>query len=132
MMFIKKIIEENSAKESGESEKDCTELVQVKKAIEKLNGEDKTVVVLRNDEKNFMLIGGGQSGKYIVLAQLKGKMYAATNKYAVPKGPVELTVSGKKEAYPSKRCLNLEMVLEAAKHYADRGALAQVFDWEKP
>jgi len=131
-MFVKKIIEENAAKENGESEKDCTELVQVKKAIEKLDGEGKTATVLRNDEKNFMLVGGGLNGKYIVLACLKGKMYAATNKYAVPKDSIELTVNGKKETYPSKRCLNLEMVLEAAKHYADRGALAQVFDWERP
>jgi hypothetical protein len=28
--------------------------------------------------------------------------------------------------------VNLEMVLEAAKHFADRWALAQTFNWEKP
>ena len=131
-MFIKTIIEENSAKENGESEKECTELLQVKKAIERLDGEARTAVVLKNDEKNFMLVGGGNGGKYVVLAHLKGKAYAAANKYAVPKDSIELVVNGKKERYPSKRCLNLEMVLEAAKHYADRGSLAQVFDWEKP
>jgi len=41
-------------------------------------------------------------------------------------------VDGKKGTYPSRRCLNQEMVLEAAKHFADRGALAQVFNWETP
>lgn len=133
-MFVKSIVEEHAGKENGESAKECTELMQVKKAIEKLKGEEdgKTAVVLERDDLNYMLVGGGQNGKYVVFAQLKGKMYAATNKYPVAKDALTLIVDGKKGTYPAKRCLNLEMVLEAAKHFADRGALAQVFNWEAP
>ncbi|MEK6959394.1 MAG: Imm1 family immunity protein [archaeon] len=130
-MFISKIIEKNSNKDKGDAEKACTEMIMVKEAIERLKGhEDKTVVVLEKDSKNYMLVGGGKDGKYIVTALSKGKKYVAANKYAVPKPEVELFIEGKTESYPAKRVLNLEMTLEAAKQYAHRGALAQVFDWE--
>ena len=132
-MFIKKIIEENlSGKESEDIVRENPELIQVKEAIDKLNGETKTGVVLERDAENFMIIGGGKNNKYIVYAQLKGKMYIMANKFDVLKAPIELIVGGKKSMYPSKRCMNLEMVLESAKHFADRGSLAQTFNWEKP
>jgi hypothetical protein len=131
-MFITKIIEENSNKEGEDIVKNCTELLQVKEAIDRINGETKTAVVLEKDSKNFMIVGGGQNGKYVVYAQVKGKMYVQANKFDVLKPPIELIVSGKKGNYPSKRCMNIEMVLEAAKHFADRGSLAQTFNWENP
>jgi len=130
-MFITKIIEKNSNKEKGDSEKTCTEMIQVKDAVERLKGhEERTVIILEKDSKNMMVIGGGKGGKYIVTAQIKDKKYVAANKYAIPKPAVDLFIEGKTESYPAKRVLNLEMTLEAAKQYAHRGALAQVFDWE--
>jgi hypothetical protein len=120
-MFIKKIIEENFSQKEGEDTiTEVKELIQVKKAIDKLNGETKTGVVLEKDSENFMIIGGGKNNKYIIYAQLAGKMYSMANKFDVLKEPIEIIVGGKKAIYPSKRCVNLEMVLEAAKHFADR------------
>jgi len=127
-MYIKNIIEETSG-EDGESVAVCGELIEVKNAIERLDGQKKTAVILQKDMKNFMVIGGGKE-KYVVFAQINGKKYSASNKYDVYKAPIELIVGGKNSEYPSKKCLSLSMVLEAAKHYADRGALAQVFNWE--
>ena len=72
----------------------------------------------------------GQGEKYIAYAQIKGKLYFMANKFNIPKAPIELVVGGKKGIYHSKRCLSISMVLEAAKHFADRGALAQTFNWE--
>ena len=124
------IIEENPLSKEEDIENECIELVEVKKAVEKLNGDNKTAVILRRDDDNYMVVGGGANGKYVVTAVLRSKNYAMANKFDVVKAPIELTVGGKKKNYPSKRCLNLEMVLEAAKHFADRGALAQTFNWE--
>lgn len=132
-MFIKKIVEENQGgKDSEDIVSEARELVQVKEAIDKLDGENKTGVVLEKDSQNFMIIGGGKDNKYAAFAQIKGKIYVMANKFDVLKPPIELIVAGKKGMYPSKRCMNLQMVLEAAKHYADRGALAQTFNWESP
>lgn len=131
MLFIKKIIEEDSAgKEGGNIESNCSELVQVKEAVDRLNGESKTAVVLKRDEQNFMIIGGGKEGKYVVTAHFKGKLYYLTNKFNIPKAPIELLVGGKSGMYQSKRCVSISMALEAAKHFADRGSLAQVFSWD--
>ncbi|MCX6803897.1 MAG: hypothetical protein NTY48_04995 [Candidatus Diapherotrites archaeon] len=133
MYFIDKIIENdlnNSNEESIDAEVKCTELIQVKEAIDRINGTNKTAVVLKKDDSNFMIIGGGQNGKYIVNAYIKGKMYSMANKFNVPKDSIELIVGGKAGIHQSKYCLNLEMVLESAKHFALRGALAQTFNWE--
>lgn len=130
-MFINKITEE-SEKDSEGKVTNCSELIQVKEAIDKLDGESKTAVVLERDSQNFMVIGGGADNKYVVFAQLKGKNYAMANKFPVTKPLAEIIVNGKKGEFPSKRCMNLSMILEAAKHFADRGALAQVFNWETP
>ena len=131
MLFIKTIIEEDLTNKNGEDiETTCTELPQVKQAIDAIDGKNKTAVILKKDGENLMIIGGGQNGKFIVTAHLKGKAWHMANKFQVNKDPVELVVGGKAGTYAAKRCLNLEMVLEAAKHFADRGALAQTFDWE--
>jgi len=132
VIFIKKIIEENrtGAEENEDIVSECSELPPVKDAIDRLNGETKTAVVLEKDSNNYMIVGGGNGGKYIVYAEVKGKMYIMSNKFPIPKGPIELTVGGKTSSYEVKHCMGLDMVLEAAKHYADRGALAQTFNWE--
>ncbi len=131
-LFINRIIEEKLGSNGEEDlETECTELIQVKEAIDRIDGEKRTAVVLKKDEDNFMLIGGGQKNKYAVFAKLNGKMYLMANKFPIPKEGMELTISGKAQVYPIKRCMGIEMVLEAAKHYADRGTLAQTFNWEK-
>ncbi len=131
-IFVKKIIEENrlGVEESEDVISDCDTLPTVKDAIERLNGDNKTAVVLEKDEKNYMIVGGGNNGKYVVYAELRGKMYLMANKFPIPRGPTELNVGGKTTPYESKYCMGIEMVLEAAKHYADRGTLAQTFNWE--
>jgi hypothetical protein len=130
-MFIRKIIEENQAgKDSEDIVSEANELIQVKEAVDRLNGETKTGVVLERDSDNFMVIGGGKNNKYVVYAQVKGRVYFMTNKFDVVKAPIEVIVAGRKGNYASKKCMNLEMALQAAKHFADRGVLAQTFNWE--
>ena len=129
-MYIRKIIEENPKDKDEDIESNCLELIQVKKAIEKLDGEEKTAVILKKDETNFMVIGGGQSDKYVVNAVIQGKSYSMASKFDVLKEPIEVVVGGKKKIYPSRKCFNLEMVLESAKHFASRGSLAQTFNWD--
>jgi hypothetical protein len=132
MLFVTKITEEAAGNEEGVTT-NCTELMKVKEAVDRLDGETKTAVVLERDSQNFMVIGGGKNNKYVVYAQLKGKPYAMANKFPIPGiEDSEITINGKTGVYPSRRCLGLSMVLEAAKHFADRGALAQVFNWENP
>jgi len=132
MLFVTKIIEEDlSSKASEDIVSKCTELMQVKEAIDRINGENKTAVILEKDSQNYMVVGGGQNSKYIAYAYVKGKKWSLSNKFTVQKDAMELIVGGKKGIYPSKRLMNLEMILEAAKHFADRGALAQTFNWDK-
>jgi hypothetical protein len=130
-MYINQIIEENlKGSEKEEIVTQPKELVEVKDAIERLNGETKTGVVLKKDDTNYMIVGGGKDNKYVVYAHVNARMYIMANKFDVPKPSLEMIVGGKKKIFPSKRCLNLKMVLEGAKHFADRGTLAQTFNWE--
>ena len=132
MLFIRKIIEESTSNKDEDAVTEISELVQVKDAVEKLNGSTITGVVLERDKDNLMIIGGGADNKYVVHAEVKGTMYVMANKFPIPKPPVEVIVGQKKGTYDSKRVLGLSMVLEAAKHFASRGALAQTFNWESP
>jgi len=131
-MFIRTIVEEGiSAKEKDDIITNCTELVEVKQAIDRLDGVNKTAVVLKLDDNNLMIVGGGENGKYIVFAKVDGKNYYMANKFDIAKDPMTITVAKQKGKYPSRRCLNLDMVLESAKHFAHRGTLAQTFNWER-
>ena len=129
-MFIRMIVEENPNNADEDIQYNAQELLMVKKAIEKLDGKKKTAIILKRDESNYMVVGGGDNNKFAVRAVLKGKQYFMSNKFDVVKPPIEIIVGGKAKMYPSKRCMNLEMVLESAKHFADRGSLAQTFNWE--
>lgn len=132
MLFVTKIVEEDlSSKGAEDIVSKCNELIQVKDAIDRIDGEKKTAVILEKDSQNFMVIGGGQNGKYVAYAYVKGKKWVMSNKFPVPGEARELIVGGKSGVYPVKRCLGKEMILEAAKHFADRGTLAQTFNWDK-
>lgn len=131
-MFIKTIVEEGiSSREKDDIVTQCTELVQVKGAIDRLNGESKTAVALKLDEDNLMIIGGGTNKKYVVFAKLDGKSYYMANKFPITSEPMTINFAKKKSSFPARRCLGLDMVLEAAKHFAHRGTLAQTFNWER-
>ena len=131
MLFVTKIVEEDLVKKENEDiVSKCTELIQVKEAIDRINGESKTAVILEKDSQNFMVVGGGQNSKFVCYAYLKGKKYSMANKFPIPRDGMELIVGGKKGNYPSRRLMGKEMILEAAKHFADRGVLAQTFNWE--
>jgi hypothetical protein len=132
IMFIKTIVEEGiSAREKDDIVTNCAELIQVKQAIDRLDGETKTAVVLKLDDDNLMIVGGGANKKYIVFAKLAQKSYYMANKFPINSEPMMITVAKQKGKYPARRCLGLDMVLESAKHFAHRGALAQTFNWER-
>lgn len=124
------IIEENPKSDGEDIENKCTELIQVKDAIERLNGESKTAVILKKNDNNYMIIGGGKNKAYVVTAMVNGKNYAMSNKFDVVKEASEINVGGKTKNYPSRKVHNLDRVLESAKHFASRGSLAQTFNWE--
>ncbi|HNV00817.1 MAG TPA: hypothetical protein PKK60_00115 [archaeon] len=128
-MFIDKIIEENPKSDGEDIESKCTELIEVKDAIKRLNGESKTAVILKKNDNNYMIIGGGNKG-YVVTAMVNGKNYSMSNKFDVVKESSEISVGGKVKIYPSRKVHNLDRVLESAKHFASRGTLAQTFNWE--
>lgn len=129
-MYIKSIVEENPNVDLEEVVSECSELIQVKKAIEKLDGEKKTAVILKKDDFNYMIVGGGSNNNYVVLAIIGNKRYTMSNKFALIKEPIEITVGKKTKSYLSRKVVNLEMVLQSAKHFASRGSLAQTFNWE--
>ncbi|MGI6589892.1 MAG: hypothetical protein ACOX1V_04515 [Candidatus Iainarchaeum sp.] len=132
MMFIKNIIEEGvSSKDKDDIVTECTKLVQVKEAIERMDGVNKTAVVLQLDENNLMIVGGGADNKFVVFAKLGGKDYYMANKFDSKKDFFNITVAKKKHKYPSRRCFGIDTVLESAKHFAHRGTLTQVFTWER-
>ena len=125
------IVEENPENREEDIETVCEELIMVKDAIEKLDGSTKTAVILKRDENNYMIIGSGLGNKYVVSATVNGKSYSMSSKFDVKKEDVELIVAGRKRVVSSNKYFTLEMVLQAAKHFADRGALAQTFNWDK-
>ncbi len=53
-------------------------LKQIETAIRELDGKIKTLVSLEADDESYMMIGGGESGKYIVTATLDNENFHAT------------------------------------------------------
>lgn len=133
---------------------------QIETAIRELDGKTKTLVSLEADDESYMMIGGGESGKYIVTATLDRinyvllfldsnrirnlasrrtlqftqiSRYSARRKRLVerPETIQNLVVGGQAGKYPAIMCVDLRYCLVAAKTFTQSGKLNKYLSWKK-
>ncbi|OKH40415.1 hypothetical protein NIES2119_01975 [[Phormidium ambiguum] IAM M-71] len=104
---------------------------EIETAILELNGKSKTLVTLGADEETYMSIGGGEAGKYIVNVTFDNMSFYNLVNFSKSQEIETLVVGGQAGDYPAKMCVDLQIVLLAAKTFAELGKLEESVTWEE-
>ncbi|CAM2005297.1 hypothetical protein [Acanthopleuribacter pedis] len=129
-MFVKEIHEDDwQGILSYDTTYPCEKIEQCLDAVKRLNGDNKTVVVLSRDDENFLMIGGGNKNLYICNASLDGAMYYLTDPWHEG-GEIALVAGGQEGSYSKKLGIKLENVLKATELFVKESELDNDLNWE--
>lgn len=133
-MFVDRIYEDEwSGVYCKDIEYECSDFEQVELAIRKLNGKNKTMVILSSTKDHKTLtIGGGNDGRYIAYLSINtdDKFYNLINNDKNSFGQCDIVAGGQSGAYPSKQCLTINMVMDACKIFSLYGKKNPDAIWE--
>lgn len=120
----------------------------VEAALRRLDGKRWTVVTLEASDEQFMGVGGGSDGRYLVY--VCGEAAGASDEDPDEEGeevidvllapdaeriPAEaeakLFIGGQETAHPLRHCVDLTTALRAATTYAATGTLDPTLHWER-
>jgi hypothetical protein len=104
---------------------------QIEEAIRKLDGKSKTLVTLGVDDETYMMIGGGESGKYIVSVTFDNISFHNLVDLSKPDETQKLVVGGQEGIYTAKVCVDLLPCLVAARTFAESGKLDTLLSWQE-
>lgn len=94
-------------------------------AIDQLDGDRYTIVILETEHGTSLTIGGGNNGRYVayVSEQSEPTFRSVVNRNSDQNEEVELVIGGQSGAFPANQCINHQSVIAAAKDFYDRGKL---------
>lgn len=104
---------------------------QIESAIRELDGNTKTLVTLGEDDENYITIGGGNGGKYIVSVTFDNLEFHNLVDLSKPPQTETLVVGGQEGIYPAKMCVDLLRCLLAARTFAESKKLDSLLSWER-
>ncbi|NEW04636.1 hypothetical protein GK047_01175 [Paenibacillus sp. SYP-B3998] len=99
-------------------------------SIARLNGKRHTLVSLNMKDDSYMLIGGGESGKYIVTTSFNNVSFYNLVFGSMGCEPIQLVVGGQLGDYPQKMCVDFDTMSLAVKTYALEGKIDNSLVWE--
>ncbi len=103
---------------------------EIKTAITELDGHSKTLVTIAIDDEQYLTIGGGKLGKYVVSVTFDNMtFYHLINpqKYTQVQ---KLIIGGQLGNYPDKICIDLNTAILATKTFAETGEMDRSLVWE--
>ena len=107
---------------------------QIQVAIQNLDGQHATMVVLEATQEIHMAICGGTNGWCVVGVVAPEKKHYCLTDPAVLENPGEiigLPVTGTSGGYPREMLVPLSMALGVAKLFAEQGKLAENVVWKQ-
>jgi hypothetical protein len=105
---------------------------EVKKRIEQLNGSSSTEVLIGDlDKKQFLIISGGNEGRYLGVVQEGKKGFYTLIDPEKPEELVMVKSGGLDDYYPANRVQSLQTVLRTAKTYFETSEKDVRFQWKK-
>ena len=100
----------------------------IAKAIQSLDGKERTMVSLEGGEKTHMAIGGGPD-VCVVFATADNETFHRAIDPEKAGSDVEVVVGQQKHQYPAEFLIGKEMAIKAAKTFAELGALEESLHW---
>lgn len=133
-MHVNRIVEDDwIGVRSNHLEYECTSVEQVVAAIRKLNGQNKTTVVLQSSKNTSLTVSGGTEGRYcaFVTVGVDDAFYILVDPQQPEGVEYELVTGGQHVLLAARNCIDLETVLTAASQFALDGSLSPLSTWEK-
>ena len=103
---------------------------QIECAIKRMNGYDRSLVMLRRGPSH-MGIGGGLNSRFVVYVTSDNLHHqTAVNPLAPADEMIEMVCGGQPTEKEGRLCVDAGAALAAAKEFAGRGKLAETVTWE--
>ena len=103
---------------------------EIEKVIKELDGKHRTLVTLETDGEAHLAIGGGPD-KFIVYLTFDNEVFYYLCGFAKSNLEESLVVGGQEGLYPAKFCVEIDLILQVAKTFAEFGTMDQTVVWEK-
>jgi hypothetical protein len=103
---------------------------EIEKVIRELDGKHRTLVTLETDGEAHLAIGGGPD-KFIVYLTFDNEVFYYLCGFAKSNLEESLIVGGQEGLYPAKFCVEIDLILQVAKTFAEFGTMDQTVVWEK-
>ena len=101
---------------------------RVVEAIKEMNGKEHTIICLEGESKIHMTIGGGPE-VFVVYASGDQETFFTAVDPGKSGGSVEITVGQQTNEYPAELLVGKDVVLKAAKLFAETGKLEPNVHW---
>ena len=116
----------------GSSEVNNPTWNDVIKAIHSMNGISNSMVVLTTGAGNAILIGGGNSGCYLVsyYPNFSGQISYFLSDSSKKGDAIEITVQTT-EMFPARWCIHLDTVIDVINIFYKTGQIPEKYQWEE-
>jgi hypothetical protein len=102
----------------------------IEKAVESLDGQIRTLVMLNATEPSHMAIGGGgKNGLCVVYASFDGKRFFRATRENAASTPVIVRAGGQDGEYPQRLTVDRGTALRGARTFAESGQLDPSIIW---
>jgi len=117
---------------------DCRQLTMkdptwsdVARLVGNLDASKRTMVILKRDEDNNLIIGGGR-GQYVISASVDGDRFFSLVLSGKPSSPdVCLNIGGQEAEYPPDQVVDEVAAIACATEYLKSGKMDANFEWRE-
>jgi hypothetical protein len=112
------------------SEQERPEWREIEQAVLRMDGDlyNQTIMVIRDD--HYLLIGGGENGRFVCEAELSDGQYVLTDPSRLDDEVIPI-MNGQLTDYVASHVVGLDPVIDAARHFFLTGQLLQSLRWER-
>lgn len=104
----------------------------IEKAVQSLDGQIRTLVMLNAIEPSHMAIGGGgKNGLCVVYASFDGNRFFRATRESATSTPVTVRAGGQDGEYSQRLTVDRETALRAARTFAESGQLDPSIIWSE-
>jgi len=102
----------------------------IRAALESLDGQRRTLIILRNNDNANLVVGGGQSHEYVVYATFDNQSFQILARNLKSKSMVTVNAGGQVGEYPARWVVGIGDATQAALRFAADGVLDPSLTWE--
>src|SRR6266567_2557184 len=102
----------------------------IRVALESLDGQRRTLVMLRNDGDANLAVGGGESGKYVVYGTFDNRSFQILTRNVDSDSMITVNAGGQAGEYPERWVVGIDDAMKAALSFALNGILDPSLIWQ--